>query len=220
MKHQQVYLIKCLDSRNTMFPVACPKKWIQIRQSAATNGYLKPCSRTKWRSLPSPLLIHPIRIMSHHAPSCPTATLLSGSYMLVHLTSIAETPFDHSFGGLLWRCVQSMGVYTPKSHPNLSSILYSIEMYWTLFFGSSHFKKPRFHPHSERRQLDPSWPRQRLGNGSRVLPLEDPSWATLGWSLRRDSSAPSAPAALAPWGPSKGIASLGIPWGTQGESQP
>ena len=194
MKHQQVYLIKCLDSRNTMFPVACPKKWIQIRQSAATNGYLKPCSRTKWRSLPSPLLIHPIRIMSHHAPSCPTATLLSGSYMLVHLTSIAETPFDHSFGGLLWRCVQSMGVYTPKSHPNLSSILYSIEMYWILFLGGvPTLRNPGSTPIL--RQLDPSWPRQRLGNGSRVLPLEDPSWVTLGWSLRRDSS---APAALAP----------------------
>jgi hypothetical protein len=220
MKHQQVYLIKCLDSRNTMFPVACPKKWIQIRQSAATNGYLKPCSTTKWRSLPSPLLIHPIRIMSHHAPSCPTATLLSGSYMLVHLTSIAETPFDHSFGGCYEDVSNPWGYIPPKVIQTYHPFYIVLKCIEPFFFGSSHFKKPRFHPHSERRQLDPSWPRQRLGNGSRVLPLEDPSWATLGWSLRRDSSAPSAPAALAPWGPSKGIASLGIPWGTQGESQP
>ena len=129
--------------------------------------------------------------------------------MLVHLTSIAEIPFDHFLVGCYEDVSNPWGyiIYTPKSHSNLSSILYSIEMYWTLFFWSSHFKKPRKKTilnEDNLTHLDPV----RLGNGSRVLRLGDPSWATLGWSLRRDSGP-----APAPWVPlARGSQLRGSPW--------
>ena len=80
MKHQQIYLIKCLDSRNVPSSLS---KMVDSNSSIGSNKWLPETllkNKMKVSSFtpPRPPHSHHVPscpIMSHHAPSCPTATL-------------------------------------------------------------------------------------------------------------------------------------------------